>query len=44
MEEVYRRQGGWKLGEGGGSYLCGFLPMGADDNDMPGDRMPSSSA
>ena len=36
-----------KIGEGGGgegSYLCGFLPMGAEDSDMLSTRLSVSSA
>ena len=36
-----------EVGIGGGgwtSYLCGFLPLGAEEGDMPGDRLSTSSA
>ena len=29
---------------GGTSYLCGFLPLGAEDGDMPNNRLLVSSA
>ena len=28
----------------GGSYLCGFLPLGAEDGEMPDAGMSGSSA
>ena len=37
-------EGGVDKGEGGTNYLCGFLPMGAQDGDMPGDGLSRSSA
>ena len=37
-------KGGGNWGGGGGtSYLCGILTPGAEDSDMPGDRLSGSS-
>ena len=35
-------KGGGNLG-GGCSYLCGFLPPGAEDGEIPGDRLSGST-
>ena len=36
--------GGRNLGGWGTSYLCVFLPPGADNGEMPVDRLPGSSS
>ena len=42
-QESAADEGGGDKGEGGTNYLCCFLPPGAQDGDMPGSGMSSSS-
>ena len=45
MIEVYCRQGRWKFGGGASTnHLFSVLPPGAEDGEIPGDRLSGSSA